>query len=118
MLTGTNLTYTKEYNLRIVHEVIRVFGPISRASIARKTELTVQTVSNLTKELLSLGLIYEAERRTGGRGAPSTALALNPDGAFALGLDFDRDHLTGVLVDLAGQVRQRVHLELDSPSPT
>jgi predicted NBD/HSP70 family sugar kinase len=118
MRTGTNLTYTKEYNLRIVHEVIRVFGPISRAAIARQTELTVQTVSNLTKELLSLGLIYEAERRTGARGAPSTALALDPEGAYSVGLDFDRDHLTGVLVDLAGRVRQRIHLELDAPSPS
>ena len=51
MLTGTNLVYTKQYNLRIVHEVIRLFGPISRADIARHTELTGQTISNLAKEL-------------------------------------------------------------------
>ena len=30
MLTGTNLVYTKKYNLRIVHEVIRLHGPLSR----------------------------------------------------------------------------------------
>ena len=118
MHTGTNLTYTKQYNLRIVHEVIRLFGPVSRAEIARRTELTVQTVSNLVKELIAFGLIYEAERRTEGRGAPSTALALNPNGAYAIGLDLDRDHLTGVLVDLAGTMRQRVHVEVDSPEPT
>jgi len=117
MLTGTNLVYTKQYNLRIVHEVIRVFGPISRADIARHTELTGQTVSNLVKELISLGLVYEAERRREGRGAPSTSLAINPDGAFSIGLDLDRDHLTGVLVDLAGNVRQRVHVDLDFPTP-
>jgi predicted NBD/HSP70 family sugar kinase len=115
MLRGTNLVYTKQYNLRIVHEVIRVFGPLSRADIARRTELTVQTVSNLVKELLECGLIYEAERRQEGRGAPSTALALNPDGAFAIGLDLDSDHLTGVLMDLTGSVRQRLHLQLATP---
>ena len=117
MLTGTNLVYTKQYNLRIVHEVIRVFGPLSRAEIARHTELTVQTVSNLTKELIASGLVYEAERRQEGRGAPSTTLALNPGGAHAIGLDLDRDHLTGVLVDLSGTARQRVHVELDFPTP-
>lgn len=117
MLTGTNLVYTKQYNLRIVHEVIRLLGPISRADIARHTELTGQTISNLVKELLSLGLVVEAERRREGRGAPSTALAINPDGAYSIGLDFNREHLTGVLVDLAGNVRQRAYVELDLPTP-
>jgi predicted NBD/HSP70 family sugar kinase len=115
--TGTNLVYTKKYNLRIVHEVIRVFGPVSRADIARHTELSVQTISNLVKELLSLRLVKEGARRTEGRGAPSTSLTLDPDGTYAIGLDLDRDHLTAVLVDLAGAVRQRVHIDLDSPSP-
>lgn len=118
MLTGTNLVYTKKYNLRIVHEVIRLFGPISRADIARRTELTGQTVWNLVRELLGRGLVKEGRRTTGGRGAPSTAIMLNPDGAYAVGLDLDRDHLTGVLVDLAGTARQRIHLDVDTPSPT
>lgn len=118
MLTGTNLVYTKKYNVRIVHEVIRVYGPLSRAEVARHTQLSVQTVSNLVKELLALGLVQEVGQRSEGRGAPSTTLALNPDGAYAIGLDLDRDHLTGVLVDLAGNVRQRVHVELEFPSPT
>ena len=117
MLTGTNLVYTKQYNLRIVHEVIRLHGPLSRADIARHTELSVQTVSNLVKELLDLRLVQEGGRRSEGRGAPSTDLTINPDGAYALGLDLDRDHLTGLLVDLAGQVRQRIHVEVDTPSP-
>lgn len=117
MLTGTNLVYTKKYNLRIVHEVIRLFGPLSRADIARHTELSVQTVSNLVKELLELHLVQEGGRRSEGRGAPSTDLTINPDGAYALGIDLDRDHLTGLLVDLAGQVRQRIHVDVDSPSP-
>jgi hypothetical protein len=116
VLTGTNLVYTKKYNLRIVHEVIRVHGPLSRADVARQTQLSVQTVSNLVKELLDLRLVQEGARRSEGRGAPSTELTINPDGAFAVGLDLDRDHLTGVLVDLAGHVRQRKHLEVQTPS--
>jgi predicted NBD/HSP70 family sugar kinase len=117
VLTGTNLVYAKRFNLRLVHEVIRVHGPISRAEIARHTALSVQTISNLVKELLDLRLVRESGRRSEGRGAPSTPLVVNPDGAYAVGLDLDRDHLTAVLVDLAGQVRQRVHVDLDSPSP-
>ena len=81
MLTGTNLEYTKQYNLRIVHEVIRLFGPLSRADVARRTQLTGQTISNLVRELIDSGLVNEAERKSEGRGAPSIGLALNPDGA-------------------------------------
>lgn len=117
MLTGTNLLHAKQFNLRIVHETIRLYGPLSRADVARRTALTGQTISNLVKELLDLGLVVEAERRQEARGAPSTTLAINPDGAFSVGLDFNRDHLTGVLVDLAGQVRQRAQLEMELPTP-
>lgn len=117
MLTGTNLTHAKQHNLRIVYEVIRLLGPLSRTEIARRTELSVQTVSNLVKELLDSHLVYEAERRQEGRGAPSIGLALNPDGGFAIGLDLNRDHLTGLLVDLAGTVRQRIYVDVDFPTP-
>ena len=117
MLTGSNLLHTKEFNLRIVHETIRLHGPISRAEVARRTELTGQTVSNLVRELMARGLVHEGERRQEGRGAPSVALSLNPNAAWSVGLDLDRDHLTGVLVDLAVTVRQRIAVALDFPSP-
>lgn len=117
MLVGTNLKYTKAYNVRIVLETIRRFGPLSRAEVARRTELTAQTVSNITRELLETDLVRETERLREGRGAPATLLALNADGAFSIGLDLDKDHLTGVLVDFVGTVRERIHYELNFPSP-
>jgi predicted NBD/HSP70 family sugar kinase len=117
MLTGTNLKYTKAYNSRIVLEMIRLFGPVSRIEVARRTGLTAQTIFNITKELLQAGLIQEAERLQEGRGAPATLMKLNPDGAFSIGLDLDKDHLTGVLVDFAGSMRQRISCELNFPSP-
>lgn len=117
MLTGTNLKYAKLYNVRIVLETIRLFGPLSRIDIARKTELTAQTVSNITRELMDADLILEANRIQEGRGAPSIMLILNPDGGFSIGLDLDKDHLSGILVDLNGNVRQRISRELNFPSP-
>lgn len=117
MLTGTNLKYTKAYNYRIVLETIRLHSPLSRADIARHTSLTAQTVSNIVKRLIDAELIREADKRREGRGAPSITLEINPDGAYSIGLDLDKDHLTGVLVDLSGNVLERVHYELSFPSP-
>lgn len=117
MLTGTNLQYANSYNIRIVLEAIRLYSPISRMEIARRTQLTAQTVTNITKKLLQLGLIVESEKLQEGRGAPSIMLKLNKNAAFSIGLDFDKDHLTGVLVDLNGVIRQRESLALDFPKP-
>lgn len=111
MLIGTNLKYAREHNFRIVLESVRLFGPISRAELARRTGLTAQTVSNISRGLLEDGLILEGERKQSGRGAPSTHLMLNAAGAYSVGLDLDKDHLTAVLVDFVGEVRQRMHYE-------
>jgi predicted NBD/HSP70 family sugar kinase len=117
MLKGTNLQYAKSYNIRIVLESIRLYGPVSRIDLARRTNLTAQTVTNITRELLKAGLIQEAQRSQEGRGAPSILLQLNPDGAFSIGMDLDKDHMTAVLVDMTGAVRQRTNLDLHFPSP-
>lgn len=117
MLTGTNLKYAKLYNVRIVLETIRLYGPLSRIDIARRTELTAQTVTNITRELMEAELILETNRIQEGRGAPSILLALNPEGGYSIGLDLDKDHLSAILVDLNGNVRQRTYRELNFPSP-
>ena len=118
MLTGTNLTYTKYYNFRIVFEIIRLHGPISRAEIARNSSLTAQTVSNIVKRMLDDDLVKEGKTvKSKGRGAPSVVLEINPEGSYSIGLDFNRDHLTALLVDLTGRVIDRTFIELDQPAP-
>ncbi len=117
MLKGTNLEYAKIYNERIVLETIRLNGPLSRAQVARRTELTPQTISNITAQLMERNLVVETGRKQGGRGSPSTQLEFSADGAFAVGLDLDQDHLTGVLVNLNGVVQGRFYQKLDFPEP-
>lgn len=117
MLRGTNLEHARVHNLRTVLEMVRLHGPISRAETARRTRLTAQTISNLVTVLLEQGLLLESGHRQGPRGRSSTLLEVAADGAYSIGLDLDRGHLTGLLVDLSGQVRRRVHRELSFPSP-
>lgn len=118
MLTGTNLTYTKDFNFRIVFETIRLYGPISRADVARRTSLTAQTVSNIVNRLLEYNFVREGKKLQKRRGAPSTNLEINPEGAFSIGLDFNRDHLTGILVDLLGNLKTKIYYEVDTPEPS
>jgi predicted NBD/HSP70 family sugar kinase len=118
MLSGTNFEYTRSYNQRVVLQTVRLFEPISRAEIARETKLNIQTVSNIVDELLERGVVETGARRmSGARGQPPTEIKLNPDGAFSIGLHLDRDHLTGVLVNLQGHTLERVHFEVAYPTP-
>lgn len=117
MLKGTNLEDAKVHNLRIVLETVRLFGPLSRADVARRTELTPQTVSNIIVRLLERNFVAEVGRKQGKRGPSSAQLEFNSEGGFAVGLDLDREHLTGILVDLNGVKREQIRVPLDFPSP-
>lgn len=117
MLTGTNLTYTKAYNYRIVFEAIRLNNKITRAEIARETTLTAQTISNIVTRLIDADLIVEGEKIQDGRGAPSVALEINPSSTYSIGIDYNWDHLSGVLIDLAGNIKQQKYFSIDGQSP-
>ncbi|MDR7259941.1 putative NBD/HSP70 family sugar kinase [Sphingomonas sp. BE270] len=107
-LSGTNLARAGDYNLRTVLQAIRLTPDTTRVAIARQTGLTAPTIANITTRLAEMGLVRINGRKQGGRGQPALQLRVEPDGAFAIGLNIDRDHLSLVTLDLAGAVRSRV----------
>lgn len=117
-LSGSNLVRVSDFNQRVVLQAIRVAGgEISKSELAAATGLTFPTIANITRRLLDAGLIHEAARTKGPRGSPASRLAIDPDGCFSLGVNIDRDHVTVVILDLAGGVRARRVEEIDFPSP-
>ena len=116
-LAGANIEHAGQHNQRVVLHVIRVAGAATRAEIAETTGLTPATVSNITNRLIDTGLLQAAGQRRGGRGQPATRLEVRPAGAFAIGINIDRDHLTMVAVDFGGTVRARVSHEMCFPMP-
>lgn len=116
-LAGANIEHAGLHNQRVVLHVIRVAGAATRADIAKTTGLTPATVSNITNRLIDGGLLQAAGQRRGGRGQPATRLEVRPGGAFAIGVNIDRDHLTMVAVDFGGTVRARVSREMRFPTP-
>ena len=111
VFSGSNLKTASDHNLRVTLQAIRLKGPASRAELALLTGLTPQAIAYISKKLLAEGLIIETGRRKGGRGQPATEIAINPDGGYSVGINIDRDHLTVLLVDLAGNVQGREHIE-------
>jgi len=117
-LSGTNLERAGDHNQRVTLQAIRAAGgPITRADIADLTGLTAPAIANITKRLLNDGMILKAGRQLGGRGQPATKLVVNPDGAFSIGLNIDRDHIAIVALDFVGNVRARVCREVHFAMP-
>lgn len=116
-LSGTNLERAGDYNLRTVLQAVRLSRDTTRVAIAQQTGLTAPTIANITGRLIEMGLVRNAGRIQGGRGQPALRLQINPEGAFGIGLNIDRDHLTLVTLDLAGQVRSRTTRDIAFAMP-
>lgn len=116
-IAGTNLEQAKSHNRRVVIEAIRTNGPLSRAALARMTALSIQTVSNIVEELVSSKLLKAGAPQKIARGQPITPYSINPDGAYSIGLELEKDHAVGVLTDLSGRVRDRIERPVDRPTP-
>lgn len=106
-----------QFNERVVLQTIRLRGPLAQADIARITKLTPQAVSHILTRLELEGLVWRMEPVRGRVGQPSVPIALNPDGAFSIGIKLGRQSLDTLLVDFAGHVRQRLSFSYTFPDP-
>ena len=97
----------RDINKQIVLNYVRDRAPISRAEIARETELHRSTVSVITDELLADGLIIGigAGDSTGGR--KPTLYRLKTDVPVAIGIDLTPRITTIAVADLAGNLLEK-----------
>ncbi len=92
----------------ILH-AIRDAGTISRVDLARRTGLSQATVTGITAELLGEGMLLEQESGRSEGGRRPVPLALNPQGAYTVGVHLSVDQICVVLMDLqAGILKTHV----------
>ncbi|OOG42838.1 ROK family transcriptional regulator [Polaromonas sp. A23] len=112
---GSNHVGMRQFNERVVLQAIRLHGSVPKAELARLTGLTAQTIGLITTRLEEDDLLIRHDRVRGRIGQPSVPLALNPDGAFSVGIKIGRRSTDWLLVDFTGQVRQRLSLAYAFP---
>ena len=103
---------TRRAKERLVLRTIHEGAPLSRADVARSTGLTRTTVSDLVERLLGDGLVVEAGTGPSTGGKAPILLRVPADARQLIGIDVDRDGLSGVVADLHGQVLLREQRDL------
>jgi len=96
---GSNQVGMRQFNERVVLQAIRLHGALPKAEIARLTHLTAQTVQIIIARLEADGLVRKCAPVRGKIGQPSVPMALNPDGAYSIGIKIGRRSLDVLLVD-------------------
>lgn len=83
----------------LVLNTIRHQGPISRADIAKATNLTAPAITYITNKLLDSGIVTEHTIGQSSGGRRPILLAINPDTLNVLVIHISSNRLRGYLVD-------------------
>ncbi|GAA0299382.1 glucokinase-like ROK family protein [Gracilibacillus halotolerans] len=96
--------WMKSLNKSIILNKIRTSGPISRAQIAKETELTPPTVGSIVKELLEQQLIKESQLGESQGGRKPTMLVLHKEAFHIIGVDVGPVDIQYIISNLTGEI--------------
>lgn len=99
----TNMEVKKQNRNRVFRYIYR-HGTVSNPDISHEMNMSLPTVTQITKELIEKGLVEEKGelKSTGGRRAKALSAAVNVK--QAIGLDITKNHISLVLINLAGEI--------------
>ena len=112
------MTDIGEYNERLVLHTIRSSPEgIGQSDVVRRSGLSRQAVSLITRRLIAEGMIEQAGRRVSGPGKPHTLLRVVADARLTIGVHLDPAHITVVVCDLAARPVARATLDPPTDDP-
>ena len=99
---------TKQHNRDLVLRTIFANESISRAEVARVTNLTRTTVSDVVSGLLEEGLVEEVGRGESIGGKSPILLRVVANSRYLIGLNLGQDKFIGAIVNLRGEIKEMV----------
>jgi glucokinase-like ROK family protein len=102
--------FSKDRNKLLILKKIYTGGKISRAELARYTDLTRTTVSSIVSELIKDGLVQEVGLGVSDGGKPPVILQIDDHGRHLIGIDLGNSHLQGGVTDMRGNILYRCEL--------
>lgn len=114
---GSNQIAVRSYNERLVLQLIRSRGNLTKTEATAATGLSANAVSTIFRALGNAGLVLEDEPLRGRVGQPSTPVRLNPDAHHYFGLKVGRKSLELALINFVGDVLGTAVQRHDYPTP-
>lgn len=105
---------TKQHNRDLVLRTIFANESISRAEVARVTNLTRTTVSDVVNNLLEEGLVEEVGRGESIGGKTPILLSIVADSRYLIGLNLAQDKFIGAIVNLRGEIKEMVEVPVSN----
>jgi predicted NBD/HSP70 family sugar kinase len=104
--------HLRNHNSQLLLQLIYNTDEISRADLARLTQLTRTTVSEVVSGLIEQGLVQEVGQGPAGVGRTPTLLSVVEDSRHIIAVNITEVELQGAIVNLRGTIRHRAKLPL------
>lgn len=95
---------------RMILNIVRRHGSMSRAAIFVETDMAQQSVHRLVDQLIERQLLRAGAAIPNGRGQPSPRIELVREAAYTFGVSINTDSITVCLADMGCQILEEVHL--------
>jgi glucokinase-like ROK family protein len=112
MLKATH-QQTKEHNRNLVLKTIFEHTSTSRAEVARITNLTRTTISDIVADLIAEGLVTEIGMGSSIGGKSPILISLVDNSRYIIGLDLANSQFYGAVINLRGETKEMVSLPVD-----
>jgi glucokinase-like ROK family protein len=122
-LQGTNINRVKAHNLRAVLLTLLHEPSLSRVQLAKRTELSNTTITNLVAELIEQGIVSEdgkskhAPEGTRPVGRPRTGVRLEPGACFVVGIHIGVGIFRVAIANLRNEILYKQSHEFDIKLP-
>lgn len=101
-------TVINNVNKSNILKTIRNQGPVSRAAVARKVELSLPTVMRITDELIAAKLVRETGKGESHGGKPPVMLEFAENAYHIIGVDVGTTNIKAIVMNLAAKIKARV----------
>ncbi|HZQ06993.1 MAG TPA: ROK family transcriptional regulator, partial [Anaerolineae bacterium] len=99
-----NRELIRRINQNLLLNLVRMQGPISRAELAKRTQLSPATVTYITQNLLDRGLVHVIGPGSSNGGRRPELLKLEPRAGFVVGVKLSADTIATAVTDLEATV--------------